>query len=194
MREIAVFCEDTGHEMVLKPLVYKIVQNRAYSIHVLSSRGGAARALGEFKKYLNDVERGHTTFNPDIIIVAIDANCKTYSGKRKIIDQKVPERFRECIVHCIPDPHIERWLLLDSSAFKKALGLGCAAPDKKCEKSRYKQLLKDEVRKSGNTVNLGGFEHAEDIVKNMSESAIQSDDSLKRFVCDLNAMLARHEQ
>ncbi len=191
MPDIAIFCEDTGHEMVVKPLVERIVRNSEFTIHVLSSHGGSGRALNKFEKYLRDVERGNTLFSADIIVVAIDANCKKYSGKRKIIDEIVPEKFRDRVVHCIPDPHVERWMLIDSSAFKKALGQGCNAPDLKCEKGRYKQLLKEAVIVTGNTINLGGFEHAEEIIHNMSEKAMRSDASLRKFMNDLCAKVER---
>jgi hypothetical protein len=46
----------------------------------------------------------------------------------------------------VPDPHIERWLLLDSQAFKEVLHRGCSAPDQKCDRDRYKLLLDEAVR------------------------------------------------
>ena len=36
------------------------------------------------------------------------------------------------IVKAIPEPHIERWLLLDGAASRAAVGKGCQAPDLKC--------------------------------------------------------------
>ena len=38
-----------------------------------------------------------------------------------------------------PDPHVERWLLLDGAAYKAVFGKGCDTPDLKCDRNHYKQ-------------------------------------------------------
>ena len=87
------------------------------------------------------------------------------------------------VIYAIPDPHIERWLLLDSGAFKTVLGKGCPAPDQKCERDRYKYLLLEAIRGAGITPLLGGIEHAEDLVKAMDLQYLeQADDSLGRLL------------
>ena len=87
------------------------------------------------------------------------------------------------MVLAIPDPHVERWLLLDGAAFKTAVGHGCDAPDQKCDRGRYKKRLIDAVRDAGVTPILGGLEYAEDIVSAMDVSrAAQADRSFARFV------------
>jgi hypothetical protein len=60
----------------------------------------------------------------------------------------------------VPDPHIERWLLLDGAAFKAVFGEGCDAPDLKCSRDRYKSRLIEAIRGTGVTPNLGGLEFA----------------------------------
>ena len=95
----------------------------------------------------------------------------------------------------VPDPHIERWLLVDSGAFKKVFGRGCNAPDHKCERARYKKRLIDAIRESGITPSLGGLEYAEDIVKEMDlEQAARNDASLQRLLGDLNAVFREWRQ
>ena len=64
-------------------------------------------------------------------------------------------------------PHIEKWLLLDSAAFKMVLGKGCPTPPQKCERDFYKRLLRDAVRATGVNSSLGGIEYGEDIVNVM---------------------------
>ena len=84
----------------------------------------------------------------------------------------------------IPDPHIERWLLVDSQAFKTALGHGCKAPNQKCEKDRYKQLLSTAVSDAGVAPLFGGIEHAEAIAEAIDLHP-GKDASLDQFIQDL---------
>ena len=94
------------------------------------------------------------------------------------------------MVLAIPDPHIERWLLLDGAAFKAAVGQGCDAPDQKCDRSRYKKRLIDAVHDAGVIPILGGLEYAEEIVREMDiDRAAQNDRSLGRFVQELATTL-----
>ena len=85
-----------------------------------------------------------------------------------------------------PDPHIERWLLLDGSAFKAVFGKGCEAPDQKCDRDRYKQLLIEAIRGTGHLPTLGGIEYAKDILIHMDiHRAARADKSFQRFVEEL---------
>lgn len=93
-------------------------------------------------------------------------------------------------VCAVPDPHIERWLLVDSAAFKTVFGRGCDAPDQKCERARYKKMLIDAIRASGVIPSLGGIEFSEDIVLAMDiPRACGADASLARLVEELRAVL-----
>ena len=71
------------------------------------------------------------------------------------------------LILAIPDPHVERWLLLDGAAFKSVFGRGCDAPDRKCDRGRYKRRLAESIVAAGVTPILGGIEFAEDIVQCM---------------------------
>ena len=62
------------------------------------------------------------------------------------VEDRGHEVFLRSVIYAIPDPHIERWLLLDSAAFKKVLDKGCSAPTQKCERGLYKRLLLQAVR------------------------------------------------
>ncbi|MFH2001235.1 MAG: hypothetical protein ABIK28_16250, partial [Planctomycetota bacterium] len=112
MHEIAIFCEDSGHEKVITGLIRKILPHPDYVLRVLSARHGKGRALTELGEYLVQIKRGIITA-PDAVVAAIDANCKGYSEKRKEIDGKKPRDFPNHIpfIYAIPDPHIERWIL-----------------------------------------------------------------------------------
>jgi hypothetical protein len=94
----------------------------------------------------------------------------------------------------VPDPHIERWLSLDSAGFKSVLGHGCSAPDQKCKKDRYKRLLAEAVRDAGLKPIFGGIEHAEDLVRGMTLSRVErADASLGHFLKDLRAQFRQWE-
>lgn len=94
------------------------------------------------------------------------------------------------MVLAVPDPHVERWLLLDGAAFKAVFGQGCDAPDRKCDRDRYKQRLVEAIRGTGVTPSVGGIEYAEDIVRAMDvDRAMQADRSFARFVDGLRAEL-----
>jgi len=190
MHKIALFCEDSGHETVIKSMILKLAPKGSVQVWPLSSRHGKGRALTELAKYLKDVERGRT-FRPDAIVVAIDANCKGYNYKQSEINAKIPDELKHIpFVHAIPDPHVERWLLVDSHAFKQVFGKGCAAPDQKCEKNRYKSLLREAIKNAGGKPLLGGIEYAEDIIDNMDMANMKNlDNSLKNFIEEMEVVL-----
>jgi len=127
-------------------------------------------------------------------LVATDANCMGLAERTKMIGA-VTEKVGVRIVCAIPDPHIERWLLVDSAAFKAVFGRGCNAPDQKCERARYKKMLIGAIRESGITPSLGGIEYAEDIVNEMDlDRVARNDDSLRRLLGDLDAVFREWAQ
>ena len=76
--------------------------------------------------------------------------------------------------------------MIDSAAFKTVFGLGCDAPDRKCDRDRYKHLLVQAIRKSGIFPSFGGMEYAKDLIVALDlDRAVASDASLGRFVGDL---------
>lgn len=124
---------------------------------------------------------------PSFVVVATDANCKGYADRSKELGGADPGVE---IVRAIPDPHVERWLLLDGSAFREVFGRGCDAPDQKCQRDRYKQLLIKAIHATGTTPQLGGLERAEQLVARMDlDRAMRADPSLDRFVGDLRRAL-----
>lgn len=190
MVEVVLFCEDVGHELVLRALICRTASAVGCEVDLQrrSVRGGRGKALAEMAEFARDL-RGSVHPLPDLLVVAIDANCHGYVTRRdealkRVGDVGVP------LVVAAPDPHVERWLLADSAAFKAVLGRGCRAPDTKCDRDRYKSLLADAVRECGVQPVLGGLEHAEEIVAHMDlDRAPQIDKSLGRFIDELRAAL-----
>ena len=148
----------------------------------------------ELKTYVDDLQTERTWLSlPDLIVVGHDANCR---GFAKIRDEvlHITEPYQKFVVCAAPDPHIERWLLLDSAAFKEVLRHGCSAPGHKCEKDRYKHLLVEAVVRAGETPILGGLEYTEDIVNTMDlDRMLTVDASLGRLLQDLRQVFKRWE-
>jgi len=187
MRRVILFAEDYAHETFISALVNKMANDTGINLDfaVRSARGGHGKAVSEFASYLKTLAYEREGL-PDLVIVAIDANCKSYLECKAEIE-KINQQYNYLSICAIPDPHIERWLLIDSSAFKSVLGQGCDAPDQKCEKDRYKKLLYEAVAATGITPLLGGIEYAQDIVNNMDiQRAMKADVSFKKFIADLN--------
>jgi hypothetical protein len=184
MRRIILFVEDFAHEVLLKTLIQRLADLQNISIgkpEIRSARGGHGRVLNELDQYLRDVQRGRQSV-PDLLVVGTDSNCKGLLKRRQEVEDVVA-KYRLPFVCAIPDPHIERWLLLDSAAFKAVLGKGCDAPDQKCERDRYKHLLINAIRNAGVTPLLGGIEHAEDIVNEMNLARVEkNDESFGKFL------------
>lgn len=120
-----------------------------------------------------------------MIIVATDGNCKGFLERKRQIDY-VTRRFGGLVICAIPDPHIERWLLLDSAAFKIVLGKGCASPTYKCQRDLYKQLLVDAIVDAGEEPFLGGLEYTKPLVDAMNLDHLErTEESLGRLLKSL---------
>ena len=149
MRKVVLFAEDYGHEAVITALFERFSGEHKVDVKIInrSVRGGHGKVITELKAFLNGIHRGKETF-PDLLVVVTDANCKGFVERRREIDE-AGDLFKGFMIYAIPDPHIERWLLLDSSAFKTVFGKGCNAPDQKCERDRYKRLLAEAIQATG---------------------------------------------
>lgn len=181
MREIALFVEDFAHQKVIGALVQRLADESCIDVQFnwRSAVRGHGRVVRELRDYLRDL-RGQGSPLPDLIIVATDANCRGLNERVREMDQTTTPA---PMILAIPDPHIERWLLLDSAAFKTAVGRGCDAPDRKCGRDLYKRRLAAAIRAAGIMPSLGGIEFAEDIVQSMDiNRAKRADRSFQRFV------------
>jgi hypothetical protein len=186
MRDIVVFAEDFGHEKIVGSIIARLCRDSQieHETNMRSVRGGHGTALTELSEFMRDLE-GDRTHLPDLVVVALDSNCKGLAEKRKAIVQNVPEEFRDFVVTAVPDPHVERWMLLDSAAFKAVFGQGCDAPDAKCDRDRYKRLLAEAIENSGTYATLGGMEFADEIVAAMDLQTVGRDTSFGDFLAQL---------
>ncbi|MBI1786840.1 MAG: hypothetical protein HYR60_04705 [Acidobacteria bacterium] len=162
----------------------------AVEARFLSSQGGLSQMHGELKFFLRDLERDRQRL-PDSVIVVVDANCQGYHGRKDVMDSVLAHypRFQPLVSYAIPDPHIERWMLVDAKAFQTVFGRGCTLPAMKCAKDEYKKLLRTEIRKSGVEAPLGGEEFAEDIVMAMNLGLVETrEPSFGLFLKSLKAL------
>jgi hypothetical protein len=186
-KRIAAFVEDFAHRQVIGALIDRVATEIGIEVRLdwRNARRGHGQVVRELKQYLRDLRRQGNL--PDIVVVGTDANCKGLLERSRQIPvdaSPVPT------VLAIPDPHVERWLLLDGAAFKAVFAHGCPAPDQKCARDRYKEALIRAILDAGVTPSLGGIEFAEDIVHAMDLArAANADDSLRRFLEDLRTAL-----
>lgn len=183
MHKVTLFVEDVAHEAFLEALIQRIAEEHAVSVklNVRSASGGFSKALRELKRYTRDIQGGIENA-PDLLIVCTDGNCKGFTTRRQEIEREIIG-FNVDVICAVPDPHIERWLLLDSKAFKNVLGKGCPAPPLKCERDLFKRKLIECIRDAGVIPLLGGIEHTRDIVSNLDlEYLEQADESLGRLL------------
>src|SRR5437764_285312 len=132
MPDVIIFGEDYAHEIILRTLLERLaaIFKVPVKIRVRSATGGHGRLLGDLKEFVRELAKGQAEL-PDLFVVARDANCLGYAQRAKEITETL-EHYRGSVALAVPDPHVERWLLLDSHAFKVVLKQGCQAPDRKC--------------------------------------------------------------
>jgi hypothetical protein len=182
--DVVCFGEDRGHQAVIGSILSRIAAEEGVTVTIdwRVARRGHGAVTNELKSLLGDLQRERGDF-PSLIVVATDANCVGYNARRGEITSLTDRVPNLRVVCAIPDPHVERWLLLDSAAFKSVLGVGCDAPDQKCERDRYKSALRSAIRGAGFTPEAGGIEYAEDIVNAMNlDRSGRQDTSLGRFL------------
>lgn len=182
MRNISLFVEDIVHGDFLVALVQRVANayNIEIKVKVSSVRGGHETVITELRQYQQDLQHNGEDL-PDLIIVGTDSNGRGFLQREKEINQATSD-LAERVIYMIPQPHIERWLLLDAEAFKKVFGRGCSVPKRKYDRERYKRLLLQAIHAAGVIPLLAGIEHIADLVNAMDlQHLAQSDRSFRRF-------------
>ena len=195
---VLYFVEDRAQEQFLTALVERIaldlsIPRQSFAHDVRSARRGSG-VVTEFRDFARHL-RKMGNLEADMIVVAVDANCRGYAKKEKELAGCLQrsDLFRDSLVFAIPDPHIERWYVLDQGALIAAVGLarGIAPPPYKCKRDYYKSILRDALWQQGVNSLLGGSEFGADIAHNMSDlyTAGTRDQSFARFVDDVKKVL-----
>ncbi len=183
MYNISLFVEDRAHEIFIIKLTQRLADMYQMDINFVpyNVRGGHGKVIRTLKNYQRDLKRNREEL-PDLIVIGIDGNCKKPPEREKEINLVISD-FTDLVIHAIPDPHIERWMLLDSAAFKTVFGKGCIAPDQKCKRDRYKRLLLNAIYEAGIDPSLVDTEYVADLVRAMNLQHIeQTDNSMGRLL------------
>lgn len=200
MAEVRVgyFLEDIGQEYFLRSLVERVALQAGLSprkvIHdVRNAMGGRGSVLNELRHFLRDVSREQE--RPfDLLIVAIDGDCRDYLERRNEIQTIVEQSgYPGQVICAVPDPHIERWYLADPRGLQRALDTDIVPqiPPYKCERDRYKQALRDFIRQTGITAPLGGLEYGPDVAASLDLYTVgRVDTGFKHFIEVLQQGLA----
>ncbi len=185
---IALFCEDRAQQAFLEPMVRRLADRRP-EIRTVWARGGQPHALRELDTFQRNEEAVADT---DLVIVATDGNCATFTRKRKEIRKRADRIPPDRLVTATPDPHIERWYLADPACVKRVIGAGATLPEAKCERSVYKKTLGDTIRRAGHGGSVDGIAFARELATGMDlHQAGRHDHSLKNFVDELHAWFRR---
>lgn len=195
MRNINIFVEDQAHEVFLVAILqrFSLEYNVGVKTKSINARGGRGKVISELKQYQNDLQRNKGIL-PDLIIVGTDSNCKGFREREKEINRNITD-LQEFVISMIPEPHIERWLLIDPESFNTVFGKGCPTPDQKCERDRYKVMFLEAITEVGVTPILGGIEHITDLVKEMDLQRVKdSDKSIRRFLNSLQRRFRNWQQ
>ncbi len=191
--QIDLFAEDQAHEELLRALLERMAreQHRPARVRVRSARGGHGRAIQELKLYQRSMLKGVSGSTlPDLLVVAIDGNCKSYTDTLKEIKEALQDEFRDRTVGACPDPHIERWYLADLDAFQQVVGVRPSIGKQKCERDVYKRLLAKAVVDAGHPATLGGIEFARELAEAMDYfRAGKSENALKHFLDETEGRL-----
>ena len=182
MRNINLFVEDEAHEIFLIALIQRLANTHNIEINITASnvRGGRGKVITELSQYKRDLQRNREDI-PDLIIVGTDSNCKGFAERETEISQVISD-LADLVITMIPEPHIERWFLLDSEAFKTVFGKGCPVPDRKCERGRYKNMLLDAIYQATMVPPLDAIGRVDELVNAMDlQRMAQNDRSIQRF-------------
>ena len=187
---VDLFAEDHAHEAFLRAVVRRFEREKGKPLHmrIRNARGGHGRVMSELKLFQRSVlkQTMGSDVLPDMLIVAIDANCQRLNAARKGIENAIEKEFRDRTVIACPDPHIEKWYLSDRRSFFRVVGKEPRPIKEKCERGRYKSLLSETILAAGHPSILGGIEFAEDLVNDMHfYRAGKTDRSLQIFIEEL---------
>lgn len=148
---------------------------------VLHSRGG--KSISALKSYLQDAKKRGAS-PADCVVIGSDANCNGFVKKREMLLAEA-KGLSLTLVTVIPDPHIERWFLLDPAALSTAVGENLLphVPPYKCGKNEYKIRLKEAFKGSSISPLSGGIEYGTEIAANMDLYKVSKLDSgLEDFI------------
>lgn len=193
---VAFFLEDVGQEAIIPPIFKRVAVEEGIGpeeleCRILHSRGGGS--LSAYTKFLKDAKKSRHA-GANLLVVGSDGNCKGFATRRdQILQKAIGSPFAE-VIAAVPDPHVERWYLLDIPALESAADVHITLPPvpQKCEKDFYKHLLRRAFDGTEVIPPLGGIEYGERIADGMDlYNAGKQDHGLGDFVEKSRAWLRR---
>lgn len=194
--KIILFLEDNAQESFICALLGRLIVDEGkfandFELSVLTSRGGGS--IGAYKDFIKQAkQRRH--LEADVLIVGSDGNCNGFlKRKQQLLAASKNVPYPE-VITAVPDPHIERWYLLDNQALANAAGVPMQAvsPKVKCDKNHYKTLLKKAFTDQNLFPPFGGAEYGALIAKSMDLYAAGTmDHSLRDFIDQVQSWLRR---
>lgn len=104
MPDLLMFVEDHAQERFLSALLRRMAAEHSVptSIRVRTARGGFARVLRQLEDFARAVEGGSERL-PDGLVVGLDANCRGYAERRRVVMDRA-RQLRDLVICAIPDP------------------------------------------------------------------------------------------
>lgn len=194
---VIFFLEDAAQEALIPSLVERLIAEEGknqgdYTLRILSARGGGS--IRAYKDFMKQAKK-RPSLSADVLIVGSDGNCNGFAKRRSQLLQASAKAPYPLVIPAIPDPHIERWYLLDSQALANAANVPVQAvpPNAKCDKGHYKKLLKDAFARQNLFPPLGGTEYGPLVAKTMDLYAAGIlDHALRDFVDQVRSWLRQH--
>jgi hypothetical protein len=163
-----------------------------YNLRILSARGGGS--IRAYKDFLKQAKR-RPDLSAAVLIVGSDGNCNGFAKRRSQLLKATTKAPYPEVITAVPDPHIERWYLLDSQALASAANVPVQAipPNAKCNKGHYKKLLRDAFARQNLFPPLGGAEYGPLVARTMDLYAAGTlDHALRDFVDQVRSWLRQH--
>lgn len=190
--KVYLIVEDTAQESVARGLSRRLSSEEGVRISISKAiKGGYGGVLKEIKGFQRALDKGAIPAgSPDLLLVLGDSNCHNYQDRKReiisIIDKNI---FPFFVVGC-PDPHVEKWLLIDQHALSIAFGVSINISLDKCKRDYYKNELQKIIRLAGWPMTQEGIEYSPDIIEKIDFTrAEKKDHSFKSFISDLRLIL-----
>lgn len=164
---VDLFCEDAGHELVVRALVERLAAElglEAADLRPRSARGGHGRAVTELGEWLRWAGgAGRVEERGDVLVAMVDANSDGWAARRKDLAEVTDGAPYPGIALCIPDPHVEVWCGADPDALRRVLEVELPPPPS-AGRARYKKWLRTAVESAGHLVLGDPMEVALDLI------------------------------
>ena len=196
---VIFYLGDAAQEAFIPALTERLIREEKgstadYSLRVLSASGGGS--IRAYKDFIKKAKR-HKNLSADLLIVGFDANCNGFAKRRKQLLEAAKDMPYPHVITAIPDPHIERWYLLDSQALANVAGVPLQAVPltAKCDKNHYKNLLRTTFANQNVFPPLGGVEYGSLVARKMDLYASGTiDHALRDFIDSARSWLRQQAQ